>query len=411
MRKMGVSVVEHPKGSGELYLLVCHQYKKKYIHVGKNTKVNRVIANQKKELINQKIKEQGHKALNRLFEIKSQAPTLEQYLNGFDDNPGWLIKNKKRLKYSTYKGYENLINQRLIPKYGDKPLDQFDKEEFENYLFELSELKPKGLKYNTLANIKNCLSGILESAVPKYIESNPIHGSIIPKDNPDENHDDMNPFTWEDRSTFESKVKEHRPRYYALVAMGFRSGLRIGEIIGLKVSDIDFVNNYISVRNNITRGRKTTPKSESSRRKVRLTNDLKAIIHKQIAAVKEETLRKGWKKTPELVFIGETGNRINYGNFLDRVWNFCMEKSKLSHRTPHDMRHSYATFRLSIGHPIHEVSKELGHSSPMITYKTYYHWIPQMSTSNIDELDKKPTRELLENKPENMVENVSSGNN
>src|SRR5208337_401284 len=103
--------------------------------------------------------------------------------------------------------------------------------------------------------------------------------------------------------------------------------------------NIDFVHNYISVRNNITRGRGTTPKSEAGRRKVRLTNELKTILQKQITAVKEEALSKGWKKVPECVFIGETGNRINYGNFLDRVWNYCMEKSKLSRRTPHDMRH------------------------------------------------------------------------
>lgn len=51
------------------------------------------------------------------------------------------------------------------------------------------------------------------------------------------------------------------------------------------------------------------------------------------------------------------------------------------------MRHTYATLRLSAGHPIAEVSKEMGHSNPTITYRTYYEFLPKESTSDIDILD------------------------
>jgi integrase len=51
------------------------------------------------------------------------------------------------------------------------------------------------------------------------------------------------------------------------------------------------------------------------------------------------------------------------------------------------MRHTYATLRLSKGDSLAEVSKEMGHRSPDITYKTYYKWLPKESRSNIDELD------------------------
>lgn len=411
-----------------IYWSVISKYKKKYIHVGKNTKANRVIANQKKELIKQKINEQGHKVLNKLFDIKSSAPTLKQFLGKDPDVkeekgkeidlgewnkvPGWYQKSKKQLKYSTYHGYVNLIKQRLIPRYGDQRIDQFDREEFENYLFDLSE---KGLKQATLANIKNCLSGILETAIPKYLKENPIHGATVPKDNPDKEKEEINPFSWEDRETFEQAVLKHRPRYYALIATGFRAGLRMGELIGLRVSDLDMVHGIISVRNNITRGRATTPKSESGKRKVRMTTELKEILTKQISAVKEEALKKAWKKVPEWLFVNELGNKVGYGNFVNRVWNTCTDKSKLVRRTPHDMRHTYATMRLSMGHSIQEVAKEMGHSTPLITFRIYYHWIPAMSTSDIDGLDKKSgkesTRELLEKKAkktENTVENISS---
>ncbi len=64
-----------------------------------------------------------------------------------------------------------------------------------------------------------------------------------------------------------------------------------------------------------------------------------------------------------------------------------MEKSRLRYRTPHDMRHTYATLRLSKGDSLAEVSKEMGHSSSDITYRTYYKWLPRESLTDIDELD------------------------
>ena len=64
-----------------------------------------------------------------------------------------------------------------------------------------------------------------------------------------------------------------------------------------------------------------------------------------------------------------------------------MEKSGLRRRTPHDMRHTYATLRLSKGDSLAEVSKEMGHATTGITYRAYYKWLPKESRSNIDELD------------------------
>ncbi|MFC1816826.1 tyrosine-type recombinase/integrase [Thermodesulfobacteriota bacterium] len=61
-----------------------------------------------------------------------------------------------------------------------------------------------------------------------------------------------------------------------------------------------------------------------------------------------------------------------YSTFIRLVWNKAMEKSGLLKRTPHDMRHTYATLRLSKGDSLAEVSKEMGHGSPEITFRTYY---------------------------------------
>ena len=60
-------------------------------------------------------------------------------------------------------------------------------------------------------------------------------------------------------------------------------------------------------------------------------------------------------------------------------------------RTPRDMRHTYATLRLSKEDSLAEVSKEMGYSTAEITYRTYYKWLPNESRSDIDELDTQPS--------------------
>jgi integrase len=118
-----------------------------------------------------------------------------------------------------------------------------------------------------------------------------------------------------------------------------------------------------------------------------MTGQLVNLLKRHQMRVKENALKKGWGTPPEWVFHNQDGDPLSYGNFVHRVWNRAMEKSGSRGRTPHDMRHSYATLRLSKGDSLAEVSKEMGHASTDITYRTYYKWLPKESRSDIDELD------------------------
>jgi integrase len=397
MGSMGVKVVEHPKGSGRLYLRICHNYQTKYVYAGPKNRKNITKANRKAAQIESLVAIEGSAVLNKIFD-DSESPTLKQYINGWTDEKGkhrgWIEKTKKIRKYSTWKGYDNILKQRLIPKWGEKPLDKIEPSEIGDFVFELSEQK---LAYSTIANIKNTLGAVLKQAKKDgYIRANPCHEIEIPRDR-DKEEAEPKPFSLKERKALEDSFRKNHSRCYALVFTGFRTGLRIGELIGLQVTDLDFLNGVIEVQNNITRGRSTTPKSQTSKRKVRMTEELKKILREQIKAVKKESLKKKWESVPEWVFVNEEGNHINYGNFVPRVWNKAIKEAEISRRTPHDMRHTYATMRLSAGHPIHEVAKELGHSSPVITYKVYYKFIPDASVSNINELDKYPGKESVKN--------------
>ncbi len=384
---MGVKVKEKVKGSGEWWLFINHNGKRKSKKVGHDKRIAQEAARKIEAKLT--LGEMG------IDDKSSKPPTLKEYVDGWKDSEGksqtgWYKKVALlSLKHSTYRSYRLIIDETLLPAFGSKPLDEITSRMISDLI---SEKIKGGLRSSTARNIKNCLSAILRHAVNPdgFISSNPARGVPIPKPEDERQVKEPDPLSWKERAKLEQTFLKEYPTYYPLVICGFRTGLRIGEIIGLQWGDIDFYQKLILVQRNITRGKITTPKSRSSRRHVRMTSQLAELLTQHKKYMAERTLKQGWKSMPEWVFNNEDGTPLNYGNFIHRVWNRGMDKSKLRRRTPHDMRHTYATLRLSKGDSLAEVSKEMGHSTTEITYRTYYKWLPKESRSDIDELDTQP---------------------
>ena len=375
---MGVKVREKVKGSGEWWVYIDHKGRRKAKKIGKDKDLAYEVA--------KKIDAKLTLGDLDILDEKPPVPTFKEYVS--NQQTGWInVRAKLSLKKSTWMSYNHIIENHLIPAFGKKELDEIAPRQVNNFVYRLFR---NGLRSGTVKNIKNCLSAIMKSACQdEYIKSNPVNGIIVPRPENETKKREPNPFTWEEKDHLEETFLKHYPVHYPLVVCGFRTGLRIGELLALKWEDIDFFNKTIHVQRNITRCKITTPKSKSSIRLVRMTAYLIEVLQDQKKIAKEAKLKKGWDQVPEWLFFNADGSYLNYGNFMHRVWNKAAEKSKLQRRTPHDMRHTYATLRLSMGDSLAEVSKEMGHATPDITYRTYYKWIPKLSVSNIDELDKR----------------------
>jgi integrase len=166
-------------------------------------------------------------------------------------------------------------------------------------------------------------------------------------------------------------------------------GGRIGPeyaALALEWDDVDLNNRVLMVKRTYSRGRLTTPKSGKSRRvdmSPQLTQTLADLQTKQ----KREALAKGRRARTRLVFPNQESNYLNISNFRNRVWNKAIKKVGLPKHRIHDLRHTYATIRISKGDNIADVSKQLGHHSVKLTLDKYYHWLPGQSKSEVDELD------------------------
>jgi integrase len=317
------------------------------------------------------------------FEEKRRAPVLlfKDFAEGYMQT--YAVMN---LKDSTRDSYQSILDQHLIPCFGHKQLDEISKKDVKDFL---SEKRQGKLALNSLRNIKRCFSSIMSEAVDdEIIPDNPVlkAGKILKKKK--EEVEEIRALTWEEKNLLEDTIQKHYPKHYPLFLTALRTGMRIGELIGLQPGDLDFNGRFIEVRRNFAKGRLTTPKSGKGRR-VDMSPQLAEVLQKYLVDRKKEALRLGWGEPPEWLFYSETGGPLDVHNLRKRVFYKALEKAKLRQIRIHDLRHTYATLRISKGDNILDVSKQLGHYSPKLTLDVYAGWIPGLKKAEVDELDRK----------------------
>jgi integrase len=180
-------------------------------------------------------------------------------------------------------------------------------------------------------------------------------------------------------------------RLETLYVLAIHTGMRRGELLGLKWDDVDLENATVRVRRTLTRidnGKRLAlgpPKNKQSRRTVRLTEraveSLRGHLDRQLAEI--EALGDLYEDQG-LVFTTEAGTPINPSNLRQRSLGRLLKRAGLPQITFHDFRHTYASvlFQKNVHPKI--VSDTLGHASVGITLDTYSHMLPGMGGEAAD---------------------------
>jgi integrase len=197
---------------------------------------------------------------------------------------------------------------------------------------------------------------------------------------------EMDPFTGSEATQVIEVAEASFSDWFAFVLCGFRTGMRLGELLALKWSDLDWQGSYIQVQRNLVRGKLTTPKNHQ-RRKIDMSRQLRAVLRlhlrRQRVQLFEHGLRPGW------VFCTSIGTQLDESN-VRKVFNRILDKAGLHRRGPHQMRHTFASLLLQRGEPITYVSRQLGHKDASITLRVYAHWLPDTSgRRGVDRLDDR----------------------
>lgn len=182
-------------------------------------------------------------------------------------------------------------------------------------------------------------------------------------------------------------------RHGLAVRMLLLTGMRVGELLGLRWSDVDFTKGTVTVRRAAdvrARKLKQEPKTPAAYRTLALDPETLRMLeeHRRAAAkAKVSPLRKGE------VLVFENEGRPLSGNSVRRTLLRALKKAGLPRMRPHDLRHSAGSILLDAGVPLATVSAFLGHSSPAVTAAIYAHAVRKAgSVADVLDADKKTDR-------------------
>ena len=275
------------------------------------------------------------------------------------------------LKPATVRSYRSIGKNHLLPDLGQVELRLLTSRMLQNYI----NSKKDTLSHGTLAMIVRVLSKSLAYACTTcgFIYHNPAQLVRVPP--AEEAKPAAHVFSDDEmEELFEAFPLKHR--FHAPLVLAYHTGMRLGECLALKWSDVDFKEKVIHIHATMfdDHGVGTVqkkPKSESSIRTISMGQTLireLTAIHKRQSALRLEA--GPYWKGEDFVCCREDGSPMT-SDTMRYFGQFC--KKHFGAGSFHALRHTHATRLLESGVSLELVSKRLGHSSILITSKVYSH--------------------------------------
>jgi integrase len=285
----------------------------------------------------------------------------------------WYSLNEQRWQPGTKERYQCIIREFLRPLH-NLPMDQVDRTRVKRLLVDLLKIRSA----NTVAVVHAMISGIFSEAIDLgYTEVNPAYGllkKILPPKNK-RNLTEPDPFNREDLGEFLkaawAKLPEPFPLILEVMAM---SGMRLGEALAMCWENLDSRNCQYNVAETTRHGRFGPPKS--GKRHIDLDETLVGKLDTHIKKLRKDCMAAG--VLPHYLFPGITQRMVQTA-----MRRGCMA-ARLRTRSPHDLRHTYATILLMAHISPAYVQKQLGHHSISMTVDIYGHWVPGEGRERLD---------------------------
>ncbi|MFD0617852.1 tyrosine-type recombinase/integrase [Paenibacillus sp. GCM10027629] len=308
--------------------------------------------------------------------VKGKKITVAEYMNSWLDN-------KQDLNTVTRELYESYLRTHIIPDLGHHPIDKLCSMDIQNFI---SLLRSKGLAENTVKRIFSVINTALNQAFRMELVRRNV-ASVVSK--PKGERRELKVWDLETINRF-LEATQDGSRYSIAMYLALMTGMRQGELLGLRWADIDFDNKTIHVQQSLARDGKTinhTLKSKKSIRSVAISTETVARLKEQRKLIVMEMVKEGedYQKN-DLVICSSKGTPASTRSIM-KVWNKFIERLEFPRITFHDLRHTHASLLLQQGVHPKIVSERLGHSSVVITLDTYSHLLPNLQADAADGLD------------------------
>jgi len=284
----------------------------------------------------------------------------------------WYSEKEPEWRDSTVKTYRRYLDKRLKPHFGEMEVSQITKADILKYRSNVAKQSNGKLKPKTINKFIKCLNMIMSEAADRF-NFMPPHLNIKPLK---EEKVHIEPFSIDEVNLILANVRVDW-RDYLLVR--FFTGMRTGEIDGLKWQNIDFDRREILVRETFSDSKWEYTKNDGSQREIEMStlvfNALKARYQNR-------------DKTTDLVFHANNGAPVHTPNFLRRVWKPLLSYLKIKYRKPYQTRHTAATLWLAAGENPNWIANQMGHSSTTMLFTVYARFVPNLTRKDGSAMDR-----------------------
>ncbi|PSL41753.1 site-specific recombinase XerD [Salsuginibacillus halophilus] len=298
----------------------------------------------------------------------------------------WMEIMQNNYRASTFSVYAGVIRNRIVPEFAKAKLGDIKQIDLQRFYNRMDE---EGLSAKYIKLLHNILSAMYRDAVAwEYVTKNITNNLSTPKGNKKE----MKTWTIEQSRFFLEHAKNETKRYPVFV-LAIWTGMRTGEIHGLKWKDIDFERQTITVRRTVAWAGKQghilqDVKTEGSQRTIKISDFVTDVL-KQHRLKQKELMFKLQRefKEDQCVFLSYNGNRIDPRGTSRRLFEIS-QKIGLPRIRMHDLRHTHASISLQLNQHPKVVSERLGHKSIDITLDLYSHVTETLQEESVEQFER-----------------------
>ena len=279
----------------------------------------------------------------------------------------WFNEKSVEWRESYRKGVRANLDKALIPRFGEMAVGQIAKADILAFRAELAKVQARG-KQTALSNprinkLLNPLRMILNEAADRFNFRTPYQNIKQLK----VKKSDVQPFSLDEVQKILAVARKDFRNYFIT---RFFTGMRTGEIHGLKWKHVDFERRLILVRETVIEGRTEYTKNDGSQRDIQMSQ----IV---FDALKEQ--EKATRKLSEYVFCTRTGAALDHKNVTNRVWHPLLRHLGLAPRRPYQCRHTAATLWLASGESPQWIAAQLGHTTTEMLFRVYARYVPNLT--------------------------------
>lgn len=279
----------------------------------------------------------------------------------------WFAEKCIEWRASHKKTVRDDINKRLIPRFGEMAVGNITKADILAFRADLAKA-PARNKKNLLSNprinkILNPLRQILCEAADRFDFRTPFVNIKQLK----VKRTDVEPFSLEEVKRIIDAVRIDYKQY---LTVRFFTGMRTGEVHGLKWKYVDFDRRLILIRETVVDGEEEYTKTDGSQREIQMSQLV-------FDALKEQ--EKSTRPISEFVFCNREGLPLDYKNVNSRVWKPLLQHLGLKVRRPYQCRHTAATLWLGAGENPEWIARQLGHTTTEMLFRVYSRYVPNLT--------------------------------